>query len=396
MPHTQTPHLAFPCAHCAQSIKAPAELAGQLCRCPHCRNKVLVPVAGSVTGSQDLATAKLALRANPLKRAGPGLLVSMLVHLAIVGLLALVAVQPHSAGLNVIASFVTELEVSFGEIAPLEMPMESSLDHTLDLSRDTLLPAEILSSSLAISAPEISAPVVTDRVGNGTGQAKVGPGSAKAGSGTGGSTAGFSATTAARLKSTPTAKKGDYEIALVWDGPSDLDLHVLYNSVSGKSTRAIIFLFRGTPTQGFLDVDRNVLPPYFNDPIEHIRWNTKSPPAGTYDVFVHAFALRNATAGPLTGSIPYTIEAKTPEGVETHNGVISPGEFESVCSIQIGGTKVPRNQDALAQQLLDQARDELSKPDERTQAVGRGKLKSIVKKYLATAAAAEARKHLDD
>ena len=378
--------VTFPCGHCARSVRSPAALEGRPCRCPHCRNKVVVPALGVTPESSEQSVAELALPAKPLRGAGAGLLVSLLIHAVMVGVLAMLVLQPERIGFELIASFLPEQEES--EISLLEFvtPSETPPDRTFDVRSDALVLAEssMMSSMSPSNSPsfDISGPVVRDQPN---------AGKAKAGGETGLAESGFSATTVARLKLIPAAKRGDYEIALVWDGPSDLDLHVIYHSLSGKTTRVVNFLDRGKAATGLLDVDQNAILPYANDPIEHVRWNTKSPPSGNYDVFVHAFAVRNATPGQLLKPVAYTVEVKTPDGVETHKGVVGPMELESVCSIQIGGAKATRDQQQLALQLLNQAQGDLAKPDERSQALGRGKLNAVIKRYPNTPAAKDAR-----
>jgi hypothetical protein len=64
------PSIRFPCPHCGQSLKAPAEKSGATSSCPFCRQAVTVPATGTVSaGSPSPASAaakqELAPDANP-------------------------------------------------------------------------------------------------------------------------------------------------------------------------------------------------------------------------------------------------------------------------------------------------------------------------------------------
>jgi hypothetical protein len=226
----------------------------------------------------------------------------------------------------------------------------------------------------------------------------IGPG-AGAGDGGGdpdgtGLSPGFSAAAAGRLKKQAAAKAGDYEIALIWDGPSDLDLHVLVQSSTGKQ-REINFMHPGTPATGFLDVDQNADGTVTSlEPVEHIRWNTKSPTAGRYQVAVHGFDLR-----PMRGVYPdyvaFTVEIKTPDGVKSYTGKVAQDEFEPIDEFVVGLRKDQQQSiDLQADRLLATAKSQLDSGEERARSTAKGILRNILRRFPTSKAAHEARELL--
>ena len=79
------------------------------------------------------------------------------------------------------------------------------------------------------------------------------------------------------------ARSGEYQVSLVWDGPSDLDLHI---QCPGGGH---IFHERKQACGGVLDVDMNAERGRVSPtPVENVVWAAK-PPSGTYRVVVHYY-----------------------------------------------------------------------------------------------------------
>lgn len=147
----------------------------------------------------------------------------------------------------------------------------------------------------------------------------------------------FSPTASERLKRQSVARRGDYEIALFWDGSSDFDLHVQFRSLSEQIRRSINYGDKGRPETGLLDVDQIWKPAYVEDPIEHIRWNTKTP--ATWDLYlilVHGFHLRSNNA-TTQRAIFLTVEVKTPDSVRSFSGAVGEKQFFEADSLLIDG-----------------------------------------------------------
>jgi len=85
------------------------------------------------------------------------------------------------------------------------------------------------------------------------------------------------------------ARTGEITVSLLWNGPSDLDLHAKVNLASGNKEE--IFYSRKQGTGGALDVDANARDSeVINEPVENIYWD--QPPAGKYSIDVHNFRMR--------------------------------------------------------------------------------------------------------
>jgi hypothetical protein len=205
----------------------------------------------------------------------------------------------------------------------------------------------------------------------------------------------FSPTATERLKRQPAARRGDFEIALFWDGPSDLDLHVHFRSPSERIRRYINFGDKGKPETGFLDVDQNFKPAYVEDPIEHIRWNTKTPPSGTYLILVHGFHLRsNSNSTPRV--IPFTVEVKTPDSVRSFSGAVGEKQFFEVDTLLIEGVEEEPKQELAksatpAERLLKQAQKKLEMNTGSSKREAMGILKGLIRRFPDTPQAAIAR-----
>lgn len=96
----------------------------------------------------------------------------------------------------------------------------------------------------------------------------------------------------AGCRSVPTAGTGDVAFRLLWEGQSDLDLHV-----EDPAGEHISYSQRQVASGGRLDVDCNGgterLCPL---PIENVFWPERTAPAGTYRVWVQAHAVYPAEA----------------------------------------------------------------------------------------------------
>lgn len=91
---------------------------------------------------------------------------------------------------------------------------------------------------------------------------------------------------------------GQIQITAAWNGPSDVDLHVI-----DPLGDHIYYGDRESSSGGVLDHDANagcsVQPPT----VENVYWSTPTPPRGTYQVRVHAYNMCGAYQTPVTLSI---------------------------------------------------------------------------------------------
>jgi hypothetical protein len=118
------------------------------------------------------------------------------------------------------------------------------------------------------------------------------------------------------------ARPGAIEIALSWNSIDDLDLHCLEPIGSWRSQNHIFFGNKRSPSGGELDVDRNVSPPFSEQPVEHITWSESAAAVGHHAVRVELFKKRTS-AGP----IPFQIYIKHGDGLTTFESELS-GEGE--------------------------------------------------------------------
>lgn len=123
----------------------------------------------------------------------------------------------------------------------------------------------------------------------------------------------FSSETDRRLHEAQ-AHSGDVEITLTWNNLNDLDLHCIDpNGVQ------VYYGSRSSPaTEGKLDVDRNMAPPYTTRPVEHIYWPRGRAPVGRYHVYVDHYA-RHGGADPTA----YQVTVKEYGHVYHYSGQIS-------------------------------------------------------------------------
>lgn len=331
----------------------------------------ITPVAESTDNA--LRTSDLSHR--KLSGLGLGLVVSTALHLILVAILSMLVLQPRLLNLTLVTSLLPDEEESDSGL--MDIPVDLAQTMPSQLTDEPTQAMDALATGDGISGLSVAAP----------GGALAGlPGQDGA---IGDLPTGFSSVAAGRLKKNAAAKKGDYEIALFWDGPTDLDLHVIFQATNGK-TRAINYIYRGSPSTGFLDLDQNCEEPFRNDPIEHVRWNTKSPPSGVYQVGVHGFNVRSASVR-LPDKVPFTVEIKTPDGVKSFSGAVAQDEFEEIDSVLIGITKVEQQtMESQAERLLKTAREQLESKDTREKQMAKGMLRNIEKKYPTTKAAREA------
>lgn len=358
------------CDKCG-NVASFASTAGGQPRCPRCDR--VFPDAGSTERFEVEEHANLHPR--PLAGLGLGITASVVLHLILISMLSLLVLEPRVLNLALIVSLLPETDEA--EAALLDLPIDLS-----ETSADSAesLPFQATESLSGQGTPGTFA--VGTPPGLGAGQGNTGIAVAEP-------MAGFSSVAAGRLKKHAVAKRGDYEIALFWDGPSDLDLHVYYRSPTG-TTRYINFAHPGGPMTGFLDLDQNADVPYTSEPIEHIRWNTKKPPVGYYQVGVHGFELRSEGVR-VPQEVAFTVEIKTPDGVKSYSGSVRPFEFEEVDTVSIGiSAAQQQTAEAQAERLLVTAQEQLGHGETRAQRAAQGLLKTIVRKYPKTKASQDA------
>jgi hypothetical protein len=85
------------------------------------------------------------------------------------------------------------------------------------------------------------------------------------------------------------AGTGDVQISIAWNNVNDIDLHVMVEPIGqGFSASIINFTNRIGVAGGCLDVDRNVRPTT-KTPVENVFWGKRMAPFGRYTVGVHHF-----------------------------------------------------------------------------------------------------------
>lgn len=180
-------------------------------------------------------------------------------------------------------------------------------------------------------------------------------------------------------------KSGPIQITLVWQGATDLDLHVV-----APSGEKIYFAHPSSRCGGELDVDMNNGSGRQNSlaPVENIVWtDTVVPRTGKYMIYVHHYALR----GTRERQVPFRVAIKVEDRVAVHDGVARAGEgpahlvnfhYKSTQTVPV--TIDPERQAAsrlrLARQML-----------ERNQVVGRERLEELIREFPDTSAANTAR-----
>jgi hypothetical protein len=179
---------------------------------------------------------------------------------------------------------------------------------------------------------------------------------------------------------------------LYWDGPSDLDLHVEFRAARGSLQRKINYAHKGDPESGFLDVDQNFKSPFVNDPIEHVRWEATFPPAGVYLIQVHGYTLRPAGVEDTPPvAVPFTVEVKSPDGLQTITGVATQGRLVDVSTLTIGITpQQGRRLESVAAGQLEDARKRLEENTPASKRAARSMLLNLIRKFPRSDAAKEA------
>lgn len=372
--------ITFVCGFCEHIIRASAESEGRSGRCPRCQHVVQVPTLHDVQISLELADPSRSVpRLHGLMR---GMAVSLLLHVLALSALAIVYVRTQEFGRSILITAFFDTE---GDELDLTDPLlETPIVMPAAEEGEAAVASAMLSSVAGSSDYRVPGPATG--VGRETRLTKsaVSTGSTE-------TLARFSPDVMDRLSRQPAALRGDYEVALFWNGPSDLDLHVDFQPAFRGKKSSINYRTKGTPLTGFLDVDQNYQTPYVNDPIEHVRWETKSPPSGTYTIRVHAFNVRGEET-----VVPYTVEIKMPNGVRTFEGTVAYGNYRTVDTLEFGVT--PEQKEAKTSresaELLASAKAKLSLSDGISKRVGIGLLKSVVRRFPATVAAIEARRML--
>lgn len=228
-----------------------------------------------------------------------GFVQSLIVHVAVLLLLAVIVVRPDlprppAIALDFVAA-ATEVEP---DVAALELPAWDPAE--LDVADDAApVPVPELAAAEWV-APEIEAvepaafalddqpdgPDATALLADvpvAAGGDAAGPG----GTGAGGGTA-IGGEIGRRLEAAG-AGTGDVQISIAWNNVNDIDLHVMVEPIGHASGASIInFTNRIGIFGGCLDVDRNVRPTT-RTPVENVFWGKGRAPFGRYTVGVHHF-----------------------------------------------------------------------------------------------------------
>lgn len=105
---------------------------------------------------------------------------------------------------------------------------------------------------------------------------------------------------------------GDVQVTLHWDGPNDLDLHVI-----DPAGEEIFYVHTTSASHGQLDVDANRgCATRMDKPVENIFWPTSQAPTGNYQVAVNYY--ENCESAPL--STPFTVEVLIDGKTQTFQG----------------------------------------------------------------------------
>jgi len=307
------PFITFVCGFCEHPIKAPATSEGRVGRCPNCRLPVQAPQVSSDAPTFDFTSLR-SLRPARLNGMFHGVAVSFALHAVVLSVMALIIVNSRELGRTLITTLFFDTEGT--EIEFAETPLETPAVNLGQIEGDPSWGPEGIATDNSAFHSGFEG---VRSAGGGSGRKINVTGSIDP-------LARFSITAQERLDRQPAARQGDYEVALFWDGKSDLDLHICFRTTrDAPISRVINYANRGKPETGFLDVDKNASQPYVNDPIEHIRWNTKSPPSGIYRIEVCAYSVRGTDQ-----RVPFSVEIKTPDGVRSHTGVV---EFKQMVEV---------------------------------------------------------------
>lgn len=109
---------------------------------------------------------------------------------------------------------------------------------------------------------------------------------------------------------------GDVQVTLTWEGPADIDLHVI-----DPTGREINYQNRGTEGEGWLDVDAHANCVDAERPaVENVFWGPGRAPAGTYEVRVHHF---DSCGGSETTR--WRVDLKVDGDLQAFQGRLAPG-----------------------------------------------------------------------
>eukprot|EP00928_Gymnodinium_smaydae_P039238 TRINITY_DN26843_c0_g2_i1.p1 TRINITY_DN26843_c0_g2~~TRINITY_DN26843_c0_g2_i1.p1 ORF type:complete len:541 (+),score=79.38 TRINITY_DN26843_c0_g2_i1:58-1680(+) len=133
------------------------------------------------------------------------------------------------------------------------------------------------------------------------------------------------------------AQSGAITASLIWNDPSDLDLHAFVKR-NGKGNVDHIFYAHKKAAAGYLDVDMNVRETgkgFSLEPVENIFW--KSPPGGEYRICVQNAGTKSSPTkwdGKFTDhnrSIPFKVFLNRDGEIEEFAGTWKPGDGQIEC-----------------------------------------------------------------
>lgn len=107
---------------------------------------------------------------------------------------------------------------------------------------------------------------------------------------------------------------GDVQVTLHWDGPNDLDLHVI-----DPAGEEIFYIQTTSASHGQLDVDANRgCGTRMDKPVENIFWPTGQAPTGKYQISVNYY--ENCESSPL--STPFIVDVLIDGKTQTFQGQV--------------------------------------------------------------------------
>lgn len=336
---------------------------------------------------------QLAARRNELMEllrgpfAGSGWGTSLLLHAAVMTALAFLVISPDRPDPPRILTVGTDLEGPAGvgdstEDVELSLPAATSVesDPTLAALGGSTGESELDVSSLAGNVPAGR--------GRGTG---------------GGAGDAIGADIAGRVKAAG-GKGGSLQLSLGWNDRNDLDLHVV--TPGGER---IYYARIQSADGGRLDVDMNINGES-KQPVENITWGGNTPRDGRYLVQVHYFKSFNRNEAS-----PFYVRLQLGDDVQVIPAVAKgPQQFTQVAtfdvqdgrcvavSSQVSGAAVVdipataadskrlENRENSAREMLTEAE---TTTDLRLRA---GKLRTLIRRFGGTEAAAEAQRQLDE
>lgn len=226
-----------------------------------------------------------------------GFVQSLILHVAVLLLLAVIVVRPDLPRPPAIAlEFVAAGAEMEPDVAALELP--------------AFKPAEldVVDDAAAVPEPELAAvesdPIAADAIEPALfsiDDPPAGPdatallldvpvpagAAGRAGHGAGGSPA-IGGEIGRRLKAAG-AGTGDVQVSIAWSNVNDIDLHVLVEPLDPRIGNSLInFMNRVGIAGGCLDLDRNVQPTT-RTPVENVFWGRGAAPWGRYTVAVHHY-----------------------------------------------------------------------------------------------------------